>query len=140
MFADQPYIEFDYKCNGKSVNYKVDLVSISSNIGKGLIWYFLYPNTKERCRILYLANTYLFHRKAFKGCMYESQTYSNNTRQQFRLWGKVFGTEKIYEQIYSKNFNKYYAGQPTKKYLKLCQKLRQTDEISEQDLIAWLRT
>jgi hypothetical protein len=70
--------------------------------------------------------------------------YQYNVKTHFILQFKYdkakFGTDKIYEQIYGKYFKKYYAGKPTKKYLKLWQKLREADGISEQDLIAWLRT
>ena len=30
-----PYLELDYKCDGKPINYKVQLVSIPSNIAEG---------------------------------------------------------------------------------------------------------
>lgn len=134
-FAERPYLQLDYKCNGKPVKYKVYLVSVSSNIGKGKVWYFLCPNTGKRCRKLYMINTYFLHRSAFRGAMYEKQTYSKNARQQFRLWSRLFDSEKIYEQISSKHFKKIYSGKPTKKYLKLWKKLRQAGEVSERDLI-----
>lgn len=48
--SEQPYIELDYKYKGEARNYKVRLVSMPSNLGMGLIWYFLCPQTKKRCR------------------------------------------------------------------------------------------
>lgn len=133
-FAERPYLELDYKCNGEPVKYKVYLVSVSSNIRKGKVWYFLCPNTGKRCRKLYMINTYFLHRSAFTGAMYEKQTYSKNARQQFKLWGRLFDTDKVYEHLYSRHFKKQYAGKPTKKYLKLWKKLRQAGEVSERDL------
>lgn len=50
--TESPYIELDYKTNDKLINYQITLVSIPSNIGKGLLWYFLCPNTGHRCRKL----------------------------------------------------------------------------------------
>jgi hypothetical protein len=138
--AERPFLELDYRCNGEPVNYKVYLVSIPSNIGKGNVWYFLCPNTGKRCRKLYMINTYFLHRSAFRGAMYEKQTYSKNARQQAKLWGRLFDTDKIYEQIYSKHFKKQYAGKPTKRYLKLWKKLRDAGEVSERDLLNFLKS
>jgi len=39
--------------------------------GKGVIWHFLCPATRKRCRKLYLVDTYFLHREAFNGCFYE---------------------------------------------------------------------
>jgi hypothetical protein len=108
---------------------------MSSNIGNGRVWYFLCPHTGKRCRKLYLADTYFLHREAFKGCMYEKQTYSKIVRQQFKLWEKVFCSDKIYEQMYKKYFKKQYAGKPTKKYLNLLEKLRRAGEVSIGNLL-----
>ena len=74
------YLVLDYKCNGNQINYKVELVSVPSNMGKGLVWYFICPNTSKLCRKLYLANTYFYHRSAFRGCMYRSQIESKTNR------------------------------------------------------------
>lgn len=134
-FADKPYIEFDYKCNDEPIKYKVFLVSLHSNIGKGRIWYFLCPNTGKQCRKLYMVNTYFLHRSAFPNAMYEKQTYSKSSRQQFQLWSRLFDDDKIYEQLYSKYFKKTYRGHPTKRYLKLLNKLKQMGELSEEDLM-----
>ncbi len=87
-----------------------------------------------------MINTYFLHRSAFKGAMYEKQTYSENSRQQIKIWSKLFDTDKVYEQIYSKHFKKYYAGKPTKQYLKLWKKLRQSGEVSEMDCLKLLLT
>ena len=52
-YKESSYLELDYRCNDKPINYKVPLVSLPSNIGKGVIWFFLCPNTGKRCRKLY---------------------------------------------------------------------------------------
>jgi hypothetical protein len=44
---EQPYIELEYKYNDEPRNCKLSLVSMPSNLGKGLIWYFLCPETKQ---------------------------------------------------------------------------------------------
>src|SRR3990167_55726 len=50
---ESPYLEFDYKCNEVPINYRVKLVSALSNLGKGVVWYFVCPHTGKRCRKLY---------------------------------------------------------------------------------------
>ena len=45
--SKQPYIELNYKYRDETRNYKVSLVSMPSNLGKGIIWYFLCPKTKK---------------------------------------------------------------------------------------------
>ena len=79
--SDVPYIELDYKYRNELRNYKVRLVSIPSNLGKGLIWYFNCPVTKKNCRILYLIAGFFLHREAFNGCMYDCQTKSKYYRE-----------------------------------------------------------
>src|SRR5690606_41561878 len=48
--SEHPYIELDYKYRDEPRNYKISLVSLPSNLGKGLIWYFLCPQTNKLCR------------------------------------------------------------------------------------------
>lgn len=120
-----PYIELNYKFNGKSRKYKVNLVAVSSNLGVGEILYCLCPQTKKRCRKLYLVNGYFLHREAFNGCMYECQTRSKTWREWEKAFGSDFEIERNYEQIYQKHFKKYYAGKPTKRYLQIIKKIQQ---------------
>jgi len=128
---ENPYIELDYQCNSNPINYRVQLVSIPSNIGKGVVWFFVCPYTGKRCRKLHLVDTYFYHRSAFKGCMYEKQTYSHKTRKLYKSFEIIFGTEKIYD----KYFKTYYAGKPTKRYQKLLKLEKHLQEISPADLL-----
>lgn len=118
------YFELDYRINEKPINYKINLVSIPSNIGKGAIWYFICPQTNKHCRKLYLIGERFLHREAFQGCMYEKQTYSHKNRDLYKIYEQAFGDETAYEQIYKKHIKKRYNGKPTKRYLKLMQLLK----------------
>ena len=69
-FSEQPFIELDYKYRDEPRNYKIQLVSVPSNLSKGLIWYFLCPQTNKRCRKLYSIGGYFLHREAFQDCMF----------------------------------------------------------------------
>ena len=132
--SEQPYIELDYKCNEAPINYRVQLVSAPSNLGKGVVWYFVCPHTGKRCRKLYLADTYFYHRSAFRGCMYEKQTQSKKSRYLDRTLGVYFRSDQLFEQLYKKHFKKQYAGKPTKKYLKLTMQLKTIEGITAKDI------
>ena len=124
-----PYLELDYKSYDTPINYQVPLVSIPSNIGKGIIWYFLCPHTNKRCRKLYLADTYFYHRTAFRGCMYEKQTQSKKERYWDSTIGVYFQTDQLFGKLHKKYFKKQYAGKPTKKYLELTRKIQRAESI-----------
>ena len=128
-YSESPYLEFDYKCNKAPINYRAKLVSAPSNLGKGVVWYFICPKTGKRCRKLYLADTFFYHRSAFNGCMYEKQTQSKKSRYLDKTLGEYFRTDQLFEQLYKKNFKKTYAGKPTKKYLWLMERINRAESI-----------
>lgn len=133
--TNHPFIELSYTYNHDiPVKYQIDLVSIPSNLGKGLIWYFLCPITKKKCRIIYLVDTYFLHREAFKGCFYEKQIQSNKYRFIEKNLGAYFESDHIYDQLYKKHFKKYYAGKPTKRYKKLISKLKKAESITKDEI------
>lgn len=70
------YVILDYKYNDKPVRYTIQLTTIKSNLGKGLIWYFVCPITNKRCRILYQLQGRFLHREAFSNAMYYTQIRS----------------------------------------------------------------
>ena len=132
--SENLFLELDYKCNQAPIKYKVQLVSVPSNLGKGVIWYFVCPRTGKHCRKLYLADNYFYHREAFKGCMYEKQTQSKKSRYLDKTIGAYFKTDQLYEQLYKKNFKKQYAGKPTKNYLKLTQQIQKAESVSYREI------
>lgn len=132
--SEQPYIELDYKYRDEPRNYKVSLVSKPSNLGKGLIWYFLCPQTNKRCRKLYSIGGYFLHREAFNGCMYETQTQSKKYRQLDKTLGAYFRTDELYSQLYQKHFKKTYAGKPTKKYLRIMEQIQKAESIPYHEI------
>jgi len=126
---EQSFIELDYKYRDEPRNYKIQLVSVPSNLGKGLIWYFLCPQTKKRCRKMYSIGGYFLHREAFQGCMYESQTHSKYYRSLDKTLKAYFRTDRLYEQLYKKHFKQTYAGKPTKKYLRIMEQIQKAESI-----------
>ena len=131
---ESPYLELDYKCNEAPINYRVQLVSAPSNLGKGVVWYFVCPHTGKRCRKLYLADTYFYHRSAFRDCMYEKQTQSKKYRGLDKTLGVYYRADQLYEQLYKKHFKKQYAGKPTKKYLKLTRQIQRAESIPAHEI------
>jgi len=127
--SEQPYILLKYYYGDKFIEYRVPFVTISSNLGKGLIWYFLCPQTKKRCRKLYLIDGYFFHREAFHCCLYESQSHSKSYRQLIKTFGVFFKRDDLYRQLYQKHFKKTYAGKPTKRYLRIMEQIQRAEAI-----------
>jgi hypothetical protein len=124
----------NYNCNGNSYYYKIQLVSILSNLGKGNVWYFLCPFTNKRCRKLHLINEKFIHRSALPSGMYSKQTQSKKWRLLERVYGSYFNSEKVYAELHSKYFKTHYNGKPTKRYLKLMKCLRTAENISNSEI------
>lgn len=132
--SEQPYIELNYKYKDKTRNYKVYLTSIPSNLNSSKVWYFICPQTKKRCRILYSISGYFLHREAFSGCMYQTQTQSKKQRQTDKILGVYFKSDNLYSELHKKNFKRYYAGKPTKKYLRIMEQIQKAENISFHDI------
>lgn len=133
-YGERPYIELDFKYRDEPRNYKVRLVSVPSNLGNGLMWFFLCPQTNKRCRKLYSIGGYFLHREAFNGCMYESQTQSKKYRELVKSLGAHFKIDDLYSQLYNKHINKTYAGKPTKRYLRIMEQIQKAESIPYQEI------
>jgi hypothetical protein len=113
------FITFDYRCNGEPIKYNVNLINRISNLGKGVMWFFVCPVSGKRCRKLYLYSKHFLHREAYKSLMYESQLKSQKTRNMFKVLDAVFIKDEVYEELYKKYFKTHYNGKETKRYKKL---------------------
>lgn len=122
--APEPYVELNYFFKGKPIQYTIRLVTVPSNLGKGIIWYFLCPITHKRCRILYSMGELFLHRHACKGYLYEVQAYPKAHRKLFCNLRKLFTLKKQYPQLFKKYSKRIYAGKPTKRFKHLTQNLR----------------
>lgn len=129
------YLQLDYKVNGEAISYRVDLVSIPSNLGRGFVWYFICPQTGWHCRNLYLINGYFYHRKAFTGCMYDKQTESRKNNYTGKLFDKLTAADNARNVLRSKHFKKQYNGKPTKRYLKHLKQIEAAKWISWESLL-----
>jgi len=127
----KPFVEVSYTWQEQKIKYSFRLVSVESNLGKGSVWYFECPRTYKLCRKLYLVEGYFYHRSAFRGCMYESQTYSKRFRKYVPYLSAMYSDEHPYK----KHFKKFYKGQPTKRYLKCLEIERMANVYSEEFLM-----
>lgn len=132
--SESPYLLLDYKCNDALINYSVQIVSAPSNLGKGVVWYFVCPHTGKRCRKLYLADTYFYHRSAFKDCMYENQTQSKKSRYFDKKLRVYFKKEQLVNELSKKCFKKMYAGKPTKRFNVISNQIKIAESITYTDI------
>ncbi|MDM1060841.1 hypothetical protein [Myroides odoratimimus] len=128
--CEKKYIELEYNYRDTPQKYKVNLVCVPSNLGKGVIWYFLCPNTNKLCRKLYLLQGMFLHREALKDGLYEIQTYSKKNRLIHNNLKAHFSLDRLYYELYKKNFKKTYKGKPTKKYLRLMKQIQMAEKTS----------
>lgn len=119
----EKYIVLKYTASGEPKKYKVKIIEVPSNLGKGYLHYFECPITHKLCRKLYLDSGMFLHRTAFN-MIYEKQKESKKWRGLTAIFDKAVLSEKIYEERYKKYFKTHYNGKPTKRYLKLEEKIK----------------
>ena len=101
-----------YTTNENKYNYNIEIISKASNLGKGKVFYFVCPFTYKVCRKLHLYNERFIHRSAINNGMYSKQIQTKNWRQM--------------ENIYN--------GVPTKKYLKVIEKINDGSKVSANQI------
>lgn len=117
------FMILDYSVNGEPKNYKVEIISKPSNLGKGEVLYFVCPSTKQQCRKLHLQCGYFLHRSAFQNLMYSKQIESKKFRYLGKVFDYIFNPDEIYQERYKKYFKTHYKGKPTKRYLRVKKKI-----------------
>jgi len=133
----QKYIILNYtvtdRYSGQKSDYEETIYfdSVPSNLGKGHIYYFICPESGQRCKILYMCyGSHKFKaRKAYKYRIYyflqvQSKKFYNNER--------YFQVEKKLNKLGTERKSYYYNGQPTKRLkrkMKLQQDLEKLDSI-----------
>jgi hypothetical protein len=112
-------ITLKYRIGERSYNEEINFVSVPSNLGIGVVWFFECPKTGKRCRKLYSSYGRFVHREASTGEFYEKQIESKYGRGLMSSYGAIFAAEKANEEIHSRYFKRYYRGKPTRRYLRL---------------------
>lgn len=134
--SENQYIRLKYRNTNYSgevndLDYKIQLSSIPSNLGRGQIWYFICPFSGRKARILYkcYGSLYFKSRKAYhKRIYYSSQKSSkldfNNDR--------YFAIESILEKL--KPMKKTYQGKETR----LQKRIRRLEsQLEYHDFLRW---
>ncbi|MEO8650146.1 MAG: hypothetical protein ABI539_13355 [Acidobacteriota bacterium] len=105
--------------SARSIEYCVKLESRISNLGKGLVWYFICPATGMRCRTLYGIGDYFLSRAAYPTAMYSGQTES----KRYRNFSKAFVCLDLRRDFLNKRHARTtYKGRLTKRYRRILEK------------------
>jgi hypothetical protein len=105
--------EKTYEGEKRSIDYKIHLITIPSNLGKGDVWYFLCPFTFQKCRILYMGygSDYFKSRFGYRNRIYyRSQLSSRLDKHNDKFWRL---DEKL-EKLYPAHPKTHYNGKQTK--------------------------
>jgi len=81
-----------------------------------------------------LIGNHFLHRTASTNGMYECQTTSKKWRFIENAFGSFFKADKLYDELYSKHFKKFYAGKPTKRYLKILNQLQKYERYTSTEI------
>lgn len=117
--ATTAYLELDYSGSEGQVSDRIGLEGVTSNLGRGIVWFFVCPVSGKRCRKLYFLNGRFRSRHAFPSAMYRSQVEPRSERG-FRRLLTLHGTLKtpkiVWDDHDPMHFRRYYRGKPTKRY------------------------
>lgn len=119
-------------------NYKIELTSVPSNLGKGEILYFVCPDTGRNCRKIYLCpNTMIFKsREAHPKRLY----YKCQRKSKYDRWlTRYFDTQKELEALEQQPYRKTYNNKPTRKALQIEQLKERLAlyELRKENLFEW---
>lgn len=115
-------LTLSYNYRGEPIEYDVRIEYVDSNLGTGVIPYFICPVSGLRAKKLYSYGSMFVHRKETKG-YYEKQLEGKKQRQINRVLLKFPMIDKIREQRKAKYYKPYYRGVETKKNKRLTKKM-----------------
>lgn len=128
---DEAYFQINYSLtdfNGRKTfhDYRIELVTIPSNLGKGEVIYFQCPESGKMARVLYMAyrNNKYVHRDWYlenygKRLYYDTQAESKSDYHNTMYFNLKHKTERWQKELYAKHRKLFYRGRPTKEYQKL---------------------
>ena len=116
------YTNTDREGNKTDKDYKISLVAVPSNLGKGEVLYFICPVTHRKCRILYCCygSDIWKSRMAYQNRIYyNSQISSKRSYWNDRYWDYENKIEKLEAENIKRRKQYTYKGKPTKFALKM---------------------
>ncbi|MBD0778244.1 hypothetical protein HPE56_10605 [Maribacter sp. ANRC-HE7] len=128
-------LEIGYNYEGQRIRDTIPLVSRLSNLGKGTIYEFICPISGKKARKLSFYGGRFVHFSVLPGALYRKQTRSHKWREMDKRFAAYFELDSCYDQLNDKYFKKYCRGRPTKRYMKILNKISQAEQIDPQQLI-----
>lgn len=107
----------NYSFEKTDIDYKVQIVQIPSNLGKGFNYYFLCPFSFKRCKVLYKAygSLYFKSRYAYRNPIYYA--CQKCSKREYYM-ERYFKFEDRLEKHLKLNIRESYKGKKTKTFLK----------------------
>lgn len=137
---EQAYIQFNYAYNGQPVQYRVPLIPVPANIGKGLIWFFRCPFTGQRCKKLHLIEGRFMHRSAVRSAMYKRQTDSKRWRLVNRFFDLHDIQADVWDAMNKPYFKAEYRGKETRRFSRLIRKVERVEKgVNVREVMSALR-
>jgi len=107
-------------------DYKIDLVTIPSNLGKGEILYLVCPESNRRARVLFMAYGHhkYIHRDLYldnygERLYYNSQSSSKGDYHNTMYFNYERKVKDLENRLFAKHRKLFYKGKPTKDHQKL---------------------
>jgi hypothetical protein len=119
ILPEKKYLELDYNYRGQPRKYRIEIVSMPSNLGRGEVLYFLCPQTMKRCRVLYCVRGYFLHREAFPDAMYKKQTLSKSGKRFRATIADIFKVGELNDELNKKHRKTHYKGRKTKRIIRI---------------------
>lgn len=138
MASNICHLVLNYTHNENEFSERIFLRAIESNLGGGNVWYFICPRTQKSCRKLYFRHGYFMSRYAIPDYYYENQTKSQRDRNFNKHLQTAMQAIKLTPELYVKHFKENYSGLPTKRYLKLTQKIRESERFGFPDVVRYI--
>lgn len=116
------------------INSRIEIVPYPSNLGKGMVYYFLCPLTFKPCRVLYMGygSHYFKSREAYNNRIYyPSQISSKLDRHNDLYWS----LERRLEKVNYKGLKSHYRGSPTRTQKKV---ERMREKRAYHDKMRWI--
>lgn len=133
LCSNAPYITFTDHRKDKPIQQKINLISVPSNLGKGVVWLMVCPVTGKYCRVLYYANDQLVHRSSLAG-FYKQQTQSKQSRALSQTVKILIDADFAQRELTSSQVLGSYANKPTKKYLQLQKQIARAKPYQNKSL------
>ena len=123
-------VHFMYHSNVGPEHIQIHISTTPSNLGIGLIPFFVCPITGQRSRKLYLIGGKLASRHAIKGALYDCKIWSKKYRELNKTFGKAFQLDGLYDKLHAPYFKQTYRGKATSTYNRLVDQINKIESLS----------